>query len=422
MTPRSSSVCDPTEDVVVIIMGGGRGSRLYPLTRDRAKPAVCFGGKYRLIDIPLTNCLHSKLDKIYILTQFNSFSLNRHIWQTYSRELTRQGMIDVIAAEQTPGNRNWFQGTADAVRQSLHHVLTHKPKYVLILSGDQIYSMDYRDMLGWHLNANADVTIAAKYSAPEELHGLGVVNVDDEMGVAGFYEKPETPDLVADFSLERKENLSFPDGKPFLASMGIYIFNTDVLVDALSSDEEDFGKSIIPQCAQTRSMACFPFDGYWRDVGTVHAFYEANMEWRMGRGIVEMFADGDVMITHARHLCPTRIHGTVVNDSIIAEGSNIAAKAIDRSIVGVRARIGANTEISDSVIFGNAEQAANDTFEIGRDCVIRNAILDKNAVIGDGCKLINAEGVENIDTDNYSISNGVIVVPRDGVIPPGTVI
>ena len=409
---------DP-RDVAVVILGGGRGTRLHPLTRDRAKPAVGFGGKYRLIDIVLTNCLRSKLDSIFILTQFNSYSLNRHIWQTYSRAATGLSYINVIAAEQTPQNRDWFQGTADAVRQGLRHMLRNNPRYVLILSADQIYSMDYREFLAWHLGHKADVTIAARYTPPEQVHALGVVRVNESLRVVGFHEKPKNLADVEAFRVDGLPALRPPQGAPFLCSMGIYLFNTPVLLDALDNREEDFGRTVIPQTAQKRLMSCFPFDGYWEDVGTIEAFYQANMEWRAGRGIAAMFHRGASIITHARQLPPTRIEGTLIDDSLVADGCHLHAQHIARSIIGVRARIGDGTVIHDSILMGNDDDEGPVPFEIGANCRIRRAIVDKNAVIGDGSVIENAAGVAEAETDLYSIRSGIVVIPRCAVLPPG---
>ena len=417
---QSLEQVDPSR-VTVVVLGGGRGSRLYPLTRDRAKPAVGFGGKYRLVDIVMTNCLRSKLNRIFILTQFNSYSLNRHIWQTYSRYApSDEGIIDVIAAEQTEENRDWFQGTADAVRQVLRHVLYRNPRYVLILSADQIYSMDYREMLAWHQAHDAHVTLAALCTSEREVHRLGVVKVDGEMRVVGFAEKPETLDEVADFRVDQHPAIEAPDGKPFLGSMGIYLFNTDVLAEALDNDEKDFGRSVIPQTAQRRHMSCFPFDGYWEDVGTVQAFYEANMEWRRSGGIAEMFHRGASIITHARQLPPSRIEGTLIDESLIADGCHIHAGRIARSIVGVRGRVGDHTVIEDSILMGNDLDEGPVPFEIGSNCHVRRAIIDKNAILGDGTLIDPPAGCADIDHDQYSIRSGIVVVPRGAVLPPGT--
>ena len=416
----SGSAVDPS-DVTVVVLGGGRGSRLYPLTKYRAKPAVGFGGKYRLVDIVLTNCLGSKLSRIFILTQFNSYSLNRHIWQTYSRfALGEEGIIDVIAAEQTPDSRDWFQGTADAVRQSFRHVLARNPRHVLVLSADQIYAMDYRELLAWHLGHGAHVTIAALCTPEAEVHRLGVVQVDERMRVVGFAEKPETLDEVAGFRVESHPEIQAAAGKPFLCSMGIYLFNTDVLAEALDNDFEDFGRQVIPATAERRTMSCFPFDGYWEDVGTIEAFYAANMDWREAGGIAQMFERGASIITHARQLPPSRIEGTLVDHSLIADGCHIHAERIARSIVGVRSRIGDSTVIEDSIVMGSDFSEGPVPFDIGSNCHIRRAIIDKNAIIGDGTIIAAPAGSADTDCELYSIRSGIVVIPRSAVLPPGT--
>ena len=411
---------DPS-DVTVVVLGGGRGSRLYPLTRDRAKPAVGFGGKYRLVDIVLTNCLRSKLSRIFILTQFNSYSLNRHIWQTYSRfALGDEGIIDVIAAEQTPESRDWFQGTADAVRQSLRHVLVRNPRHVLVLSADQIYAMDYRELLAWHVEHGAHVTIAALRTPEQEVHRLGVVQVDEAMRVVGFAEKPKSLDEVASFRVDAHPAVQGHPGKPFLCSMGIYLFNTDALAEALDNDSEDFGRQVIPRTAERRVVSCFPFDGYWEDVGTIGAFYQANMDWREAGGIAEMFERGASIITHARQLPPSRIEGTLVDASLVADGCHIHAERIARSIVGVRSRIGDDTVVEDSILMGNDFDQGPVPFEIGCRCRIRRAIIDKNAILGDGTVIDPPRDAPDADHELFSIRSGIVVVPRTAVLPPGT--
>ncbi|MBN1981362.1 MAG: hypothetical protein JW795_07525 [Chitinivibrionales bacterium] len=407
-------------DVVVVILGGGKGTRLYPLTKQRAKPAVSFGGKYRLIDIPITNCLASQLNKIFILTQYNSFSLNRHIWQAYSREVSRDGFIDVIAAEQTDTSRDWFQGTADAVRKTMQYLLYHTPKYVLILSGDQVYSMDYNLLIKQHLSKKADVTVAAHYTAQDEITGLGIMKVADDMRVINFYEKPATVNLVSDF----RHNHTLPgiENKPFLASMGIYLFNTQVLIDALKCDETDFGKSIIPKSAKQFKMFAYPCDGYWEDVGTIKTFYEANMEWLHGGGIASIFQGGGSIITHSRMLPPSSIENCLIEHSIISDGCTIRAREIRRSIIGVRATIGKGSIIEDSLIMGNQHTQKPNEFSIGSSCVIKRAILDKDVIVGAGSKITNVKGVDEEINDLYVIRSGIVVIAQNTVIPPGTII
>lgn len=408
------------EEVLVVILGGGQGKRLYPLTKNRAKPAVSFGGKYRLIDIPIANCLRSHLNRIFILTQFNSFSLNRHIWQSYSGKIGSDGFIEVVAAEQTTTSGDWFQGTADAVRQTLQYILYHKPKYVLILSGDQVYSMEFSQMLLWHKERNAEVTIAAHFAAPGQLSGLGILKVAPGMRVTGFHEKPRSAAEVEGHKLG--SGMQYPAGKPFLASMGIYLFDTPVLVDALNNSESDFGKTVIPMTAARNAMLAYAFDGYWEDVGTISAFYEANMEWRRGGGIATIFQDGTSIVTHSRQLPPTRIHGTMIHDSLIADGCNIRASELRRSIIGVRTRIDSGTVIEDSIVMGNDGFNEDGGFEIGPSCTIKKAICDKNVIIGEGCRIVNERNVRNADEKFYVIRDGIIVIPHGTIIPAGTVI
>jgi glucose-1-phosphate adenylyltransferase len=412
-------VVDPAE-VVVVVLGGGRGTRLYPLTRDRAKPAVGFGGKYRLVDIPLSNCLRSGFERIFILTQFNSFSLNRHIWQAYSREVHRNGFIDVVAAEQTTRRQGWFQGPADAVRQSLKYVLYHKPRYVLILSGDQLYRMDYRRLLLWHQARSADVTIAGHYTDAERIEGLGVIGADKSLHVTGFSEKPPSVEEIKDFRVDHTGITGTPEGKPFLASMGIYLFNTKVLLDVLQGDLHDFGKGVIPLAVRRHRVSCFPFDGYWEDVGTIEAFYRANMDWRAGRGIADMFDNDDAIITRARQLPPTRIEGTEIRRSIIAEGSFLHARQIHDSIVGVRSSLGPGSVVRRSILLGNDHPRAKGRFHIGPDCHIERTIVDKNVGGGEGCSIGTVKGVPDRETPLYTIRSGIVVLPRGVVVPAGT--
>ncbi len=416
---RVLDVVDPSE-VVVVVLGGGRGTRLYPLTRDRAKPAVGFGGKYRIIDITLTNCLRSRLDRVFILTQFNSFSLNRHVWQTYSREVSRNGFVDIVAAEETNERRDWFQGTADAVRQSLRYILHHRPRYVLILSGDQLYSLDYRAVLLWHQTRHAHVTIAAHYATQDEINGLGILRVDDNLEVTAFAEKPQDPTLVETFRLGRGGPVKHPQDRPFLGSMGLYLFETPVLVDALSGNDADFGGGVIPALVGRVRMSCYPFDGYWRDVGTIPSFYQANMDWCAGRGLAELFHDGNPIVTHSRLLPPSRFGDGAVRSAIVADGCHLQAKSIARSIIGVRSRIGAGAVIEDSIIMGNDEPLRPGPPEIGAGCLIRRAIVDKNAAIGEGSVIENAEGVQEAHSELYTIRSGIVVIPRGTVLPPGT--
>ncbi len=407
--------------VVVVVLGGGQGTRLYPLTRDRAKPAVGFGGKYRLIDFAISNCLHSKLNQIFILTQFNSFSLNRHIWQTYSKETPYEGFIDVLAAEQTIESKRWFQGTADAVRQSLKYILRYNPEHVLITSADQIYKLDYRNLLEWHVQKNADITVASNYSSAEKLRGLGVTKIDKKFKITGFLEKPKDISLVKDFDL-KEIGLEFPDDKSYLASMGIYVFNTDVLKSALDNDDEDFGKNVIPNLAKEHNMICYPFDGYWEDVGTIKAFYKANMEWRLGEGIAKSFQGEYSLITRSRQLPPSRLESGIVKSSLIADGCHIFAESIEGSIIGVRTKVGSGSIIKNSIIMGNDSYDDKVPFTIGENCIINNAILDKNVKIGNRVKINNSSNILDADHECFTIRSGIVVIPKGTEIPDDMVI
>ncbi len=407
--------------VVVVVLGGGQGSRLYPLTRDRAKPAVGFGGKYRLIDFAVSNCLHSKCDKIFILTQFNSFSLNRHIWQTYSRETQQSGFIDVLAAQQTPDSKDWYQGTADAVRQSLKYIARHNPKHVLITSADQIYKLDYQKLLNWHVENNADITIAANYTPPEKLFGLGVTKINKDFTISGFAEKPKDVSEVKDFDL-KEIGMDYPGDKSFLASMGIYVFNTEVLMKALDNEDEDFGKNVIPSLAKSNKMVCFPFDGYWEDVGTIKSFFNANMEWSRGEGIAKSFQGEYSLITRSRQLPPTRLESGTIKRSLIADGCHISADSIEDSIIGVRTRVGLQSTIKDSIIMGNDFYDEDAPFTIGNNCVINKAIIDKNVKIGDRVRIENVNNVQEHDHECYTIRSGIVVIPKGAVLPDDMVI
>jgi glucose-1-phosphate adenylyltransferase len=410
---------DPSE-VVVVVLGGGRGTRLYPLTRDRAKPAVGFGGKYRLIDITLTNCLRSRFERVFILTQFNSFSLNRHIWQTYSHRTQRDSFIDVVAAEQTTDSGEWFQGTADAVRQSLRYILYHGPRHVLVLYADEIYAMDYRALLLWHQSRGADVTVAGRYTTEEEVGSRDVILVGSDLRVAGFHQKPSGSAQVDRLGLDHARGLRYPPGKPFLCQMGVFLFDTDALVEAVENSDHDFGRGVIPQVAAERQMSCFPFDGYWEDVGTVRAFYQANMAWRAGGGIAKVFQPDSPIITHSRQLPPSRIDGAAVTESIVADGCDIRAQSIARSIVGVRSRIGEGSIVEDAILLGNDAPRAGEPFGIGAHCRIRNAIIDKNVAIGDHTVIENAGGLAETQNDLYAIRSGIVVIPRGTGLPPHT--
>jgi glucose-1-phosphate adenylyltransferase len=419
-------------DVLAIILGGGRGTRLFPLTQHRSKPAVPIGGKYRLIDIPISNCLHADIRRIYVLTQFNSASLNRHIAQSYRLDLFSNGFVEILAAEQTPDNPNWYQGTADAVRQAARHFVRHDADYYLILAGDHLYRMDYLDMLDAHVDRRADITIGAQPVSIVDAPSMGVFRFDRTGQIVAFEEKP-TPERLARIERSIPAGSTFaattPDA-PFMASMGIYVFSRDVLLEMLERDAAtDFGREIIPSSLERYRVQAHIFRGYWADVGTVRAFYDANVTLASPGAPFKFYDPRRPIYTHPRFLPGARLSDCAVRDSIINEGCYIERAAIDRSIVGIRTTIQRGATIARSVLLGADFYEADDDatargdnprLGIGRDVVLDGVIVDKNARIGDGAHLVNERGVDHADGDGYFIRDGIVVVPKDGAIPPGT--
>jgi glucose-1-phosphate adenylyltransferase len=416
-------------DVMGVILSGGQGKRLYPLTKLRSKPAVPLGGKYRLIDIPISNCLNSQINKIFVLTQFNSASLNKHIVQTYRFDIFSDGFVDILAAEQTPDNPNWFQGTADAVRQSLKHLLPLSDvRYVLILSGDQLYQMDYRSIIESHIKSHADITIAAKPVAAEAASGLGIMKVQKDGRAVAFVEKPKPGELP-----ESRFACSATDPR-FLASMGIYVFPKQLLVDILTeSTAVDFGKEIIPQSLEKYKVMAYVFDRYWQDIGTIRSFYEANLALTGPVPEFSFYNAHTPIFTHPRKLPCSKLNNCTVHQSIIAEGCILSGAEVAHSIIGIRSRIGNGTTIKHSIIMGAdhyetfkqmEENIANKTpnMGIGNHCTIINAIIDKDARIGDNVSIINAHNLQEKDDENYCIRDGIIVVPKGACIRSGTVV
>lgn len=409
---------------VGLILGGGAGTRLQPLTQDRAKPAVPIAGKYRLVDIPISNCINSGIRQIYLLTQFNSVSLHRHIQSTYLFDQFSQGAVRMLAAEQTPDSEGWFQGTADAVRKSMKYYMHGDPDIVVILSGDQLYRMDFSKVIAEHKERGAEVTICTKPVPRSEAGDLGIMHVDEKNQIVKFAEKPgDTPALDALRATMYEE-------ESYLASMGIYVFNADVLNDLLNvCDESDFGKHIIPQAIQTRKVYSHIFEGYWKDIGTIGMFHEANLA--LTDLIPEFtFYDNDAPVyTHMRYLPPSKINCCDLNRCLLSDGCIISGHRILHSVVGNRAVVGEGTVIEHSVIMGADFFEADKTgttkdgvpsLGIGRDCYIKNAIIDKNVRIGDSV-YISPEGKKNEEqTDLYRVRDGVIVIPKGTVIPSGT--
>jgi glucose-1-phosphate adenylyltransferase len=419
-------------EVLALILGGGQGSRLFPLTQLRSKPAVPIGGKYRLIDIPISNCLHADIRRIFVLTQFNSASLNRHVSQTYRMDLFSHGFVEILAAEQTPDNPNWFQGTADAVRQATRHLARFDADYYLILSGDHLCRMNYDELIDAHIDRRADITIAAQPVAIEDASAMGIFRFDRGGQIVAFEEKP-TRDRLETIGQSIPTGATFaghqPD-KPFMASMGIYVFSRDVLFEALARDSsKDFGREVIPRALNTFRVQSHLFRGYWADVGTVDSFYNANVLLTRPGAPFKFYDSHRPIYTHPRFLPGARMSECTVRDVIIAEGSHLDRCTIEDSIIGIRAHVHPGTVIRRSVLLGadfyesDDEAPArgdNPRLGVGRDVVLDRVIVDKNARIGDGARLINDAGIQHADGDGYYIRDGIIVVPKDGVIKPGT--
>lgn len=404
---------------VSVILGGGQGSRLMPLTRDRAKPAVPIAGKYRLVDVPISNCINSNIRHIYVLTQFNSESLHRHIQRTYRFDAFSQGYVRILAAQQTPSSESWFQGTADAVRQGMQHFMTGNPKYVVVLSGDQLYRIDFEAVIRQHQEAGAEVTICTKPVPRGEAGALGILQVDDSRRIVRFVEKPgnssQLDELRAPMYTEDR----------YLASMGIYIFNSDVLVRLLDNDKKDFGKHIIPDSIATNKVYSYIYDSYWKDIGTIRSFWEENLSLTNPEPEFDFYDATAPIYTDMRFLPPSKINCCDLNRCLLSEGCIISGHRILHSVVGIRAIVGEGTVIEHSIIMGAdyyepVPRGDVPALGVGRDCYIRNAIVDKNARIGDG-SYITPDGKPNGKvTEHYAVCDGVIVIPKGTVIPPGT--
>jgi glucose-1-phosphate adenylyltransferase len=413
-------------DVLTLILGGGRGTRLFPLTHTRSKPAVPLGGKYRLIDIPISNCMHADLKRVFVLTQFNSASLNRHVAQTYRLDVFSDGFVEVLAAEQTPESSDWFQGTADAVRQAARHFVGHDAEYYLILAGDHLYRMDFGEMIEAHIESGADITIAAQPVTPEDASAMGIFLFDDRGHIAGFEEKPDDVRLSAIGS-------SIPRGstaggvtldKPFVASMGIYLFSREVLLEILEQPGVDFGREIIPKALGNHQVNPYIFRSYWADVGTIDAFYEANIQLTRRGAPFNFFHPRWPIYTHPRFLPGTRAYACRIDASIVAEGTYLDHCEIVESVVGIRTHVDVGARITRSVLLGAdlyEEEVGGNAIPlgIGRDVVLDRVIVDKNARIADGVRLVNEAGVEEADGDGYYIRNGIIIVPKGAVLKPG---
>jgi len=417
-------------DTLAIVLGGGQGARLFPLTATRSKPAVPIGGKYRLIDLPVSGCLHADIRRIFVLTQFNSASLNRHISNTYQLDLFSGGFVEILAAEQTPDNQNWFQGTADAVRQAARHFAQHQADYYLVLAGDHICRVDYRAFIEMHKQRGADITIAAQPIDPAAATQMGIFVFDRDGHIVAFEEKPK-PDRLATIGRSVPEGATFAphnDARPFMASMGIYVFSRQVLLDLLEQEPgHDFGRELIPKAMSRYVVKPYLFDGYWADVGTIGSFYEANVTLGRPDAPFRYWDPAQPIYTHLRHLPGSRLLDCQVRESILAEGCYLDRVRVDQSVVGLRTQVRSGTHIDQSVILGadlyeDHPPAGVPRLGIGRDVVLRRVIVDKNARIGSGARLTNERGVEEADGDGYFIRSGIVVVPKGGVIAPGTVV
>ena len=416
--------------VLAIILGGGQGSRLYPLTETRSKPAVPIAGKYRLVDIPISNCINSDIKRMYVLTQFNSASLNRHIKNTYHFSFFSSAFVDVLAAEQTPMSSNWFQGTADAVRQSIHHIKQHDFEYALILSGDQLYQMDFQVLINEHIRKKADISIATLPVNDKDAPGFGILKTDENGSIVTFVEKPPLQDLA---ELESEVSPAMKsEGRKYLASMGIYVFNRDLLFSLLDDpNTNDFGKEIIPQSIGKCNVVSFPFEGYWTDIGNIDSFFEANLGLTDDIPKFDLYNVDNKVYTHARVLPTSKIHGTTLDKTVIADGCIIHASRIERSVIGIRSRIGKESTVINTYMMGCDYYESLEEIEkkhldilmgIGERCFIKNAIIDKNCRIGDDVRINGGSHLEDKETPEYVVKEGIVVIKKGAVIPKGYVI
>ncbi len=421
------------EEAISVILGGGAGTRLYPLTLHRSKPAVPLAGKYRLIDIPISNCLNSDISRIFVLTQFNSASLNRHIAMSYRFDRFRHGFVNILAAEQTPVSKDWFQGTADAVRQSMQHLANYNYRYVLVLSGDQLYAMDYREMIDHHEETGADISIATIPVIASEAPGFGILKTDKTSTITEFHEKPPLGELDGKESPVSDEMQAA--GRIYLASMGIYVFNKGVLRRLLDAqpDAHDFGKQIIPTAIDKMKVVSFPFEGYWSDIGTIRSFYDANLMLAKEEPDFDMYNPQMPLYTNARMLAPAKVENARITKSIIAEACVIVDAEIDNSVIGLRSFIGSKATIRNTVFMGadyypwtkegiRENEGGPTSPGVGPGATVENAIVDRNVSIGAGCTITNAKGIQEGEGEGFYIRDGIVVIAKNVTIPEGTVI
>jgi glucose-1-phosphate adenylyltransferase len=422
--------------VLCVILGGGQGSRLFPLTKDRAKPAVPLAGKYRIVDIPISNCINSRFRRIYVLTQFNSTSLHSHISRTYKFDQFSAGFVEILAAQQTYNDTSWYEGTADAVRKNLVHFMNHDFDYLLILSGDQLYRMDLQEVIEQHREAGAEITVATLPVKADDAPALGIMQIDTTGRVTKFLEKPKDPALLEPFKLPQEIRAKVgikTDAELYLASMGIYVFNRSVITGLLDNPLSDFGKHIIPNAIHTHKVFSYVYQGYWEDIGTIRNFFEANLDLVKELPRFNFFDMSAPIFSRPRYLPGSKINGAQIDHAVISDGCIINRARISNSIVGLRTIIGDGTELNRVVILGSDYYEAEESVTrneaegrprvgIGAHCKIENAIIDKNARIGNNVTISPAGKPENVDHERYFVRDGIIIIPKDAVIPHGTVI
>jgi glucose-1-phosphate adenylyltransferase len=433
---QSKRMAPTVGNVLSVIMGGGQGTRLFPLTKERSKPAVPLAGKYRLVDIPISNCINSNLRRVYLLTQFNSASLHRHISQSYKFDHFSGGFVEILAAEQTFSDTSWYQGTADAVRKNLLHFLNHDFEYMLILSGDQLYRMDFRRVIAQHVETQADLTIATIPVVREAAGSLGIMEINQERRITRFAEKPKDPAVLETLKLPRewypKLDIEGED-EFYLASMGIYVFNREVLIRVLDNMYADFGKHIIPAAIEDLRVFSYVFQGYWEDIGTIRSFFEANLDCTSELPRFNFFDMSAPIFSRPRFLPGSKVNGAQINHAIISDGCIINHANISHSIVGIRSSVGSGSELNRVVLMGGDyyeshhsilenEMMGKPRIGIGQNTRIENAIIDKNARIGDSVRISPAGKPENLDHALYFIRDGIVIIPKNGVIPHGMVI
>jgi glucose-1-phosphate adenylyltransferase len=425
-----------TSNVLAIVMGGGQGTRMFPLTKERSKPAVPLAGKYRLVDIPISNCINSNLKRIYVLTQFNSASLHRHMSQSYKFDHFSGGFVEILAAEQTYGDTSWYQGTADAVRKNLNHLLNHDFEYCLILSGDQLYRMDFRRIIAQHVETYADITIATMPVTREAAQSLGIMEINPERRITRFEEKPKDPAVLDVLKLDRNNygKLGIEGDEDFyLASMGIYIFNREILVRLLDNDLTDFGKHILPFAIPNQRVFSYVFQGYWEDIGTIRSFFEANLDLVAELPRFNFFDMSAPIFSRPRFLPGSKINGAQIDHALISDGCIINHAHISQAVIGIRSLVGAGSDLIRVVLMGcdyyesQASIVENDLvgkprIGIGQNTRIENAIIDKNARIGDNVVISPAGKPEDMDHPLYHVRDGIVIIPKNGTIPHGTVI